>query len=242
MPHRDPPTLAISGYDSSLRTVYSSKSNPNPQIQLIGNISLVLCFLTILRFYKVNKSLMTVHQPILKLLSFKLIVFVIFLQDLIFNFIPTPTGLSSHGTVSPRDIKYGLPSFLVCVEMVIFSAGFHFTFRSRMYHPSERGSDAAMSLPAAAWDAANPSDFLMDIMQLVSTTTATSAKYAQQPSPAYGRISPTATPLVPHGAEQRAMSPLNMPPGYTGPRDQPEYSYEGAADHLGVDTAYRPQH
>ncbi|EKG10592.1 hypothetical protein MPH_12450 [Macrophomina phaseolina MS6] len=210
-------------------------------IQLIGNVSLSFCFITIVRFYGKNKSRMTVHQPVLKLVSFKLIVFVIFLQSLVFNFIPTPTGLSSNGTVSPRDIKYGIGSFLVCVEMVFFAIGFHFSFRSRMYHPSERDTNKAMSFGAAVFDAANPSDLVMDIMQMFSTQkTAKYAPQSQHPRPdKYAQRSPSAHPLVPQNVVQRPISPLHMPSQQSSPQEPPMYYDAGNLHYLGTDTAYK---
>ncbi|KAF9636100.1 putative duf300-domain-containing protein [Lasiodiplodia theobromae] len=222
-------TILIIAQEASTATgTYCAASNSihfgHIWITVIGSISLVVCFMTILRFYKVNKHLMTVHKPLAKLASFKLIVFVIFLQNLVFNFIPTPKGLSSNGTVSPRDIKYGLPSFLVCVEMVFFSFFFHFSFRSRLYHPSERGTGAAMSLPAAAFDAINPSDLVMDIAQMF-TTGPVAAGYMRTQSPAaFAQNSPAMHPLVPPaGGADRPVSPVSMPPPYERPYD-PAYS------------------
>ncbi|EOD52494.1 putative duf300-domain-containing protein [Neofusicoccum parvum UCRNP2] len=208
-------------------------------IVVIGSASLVVCFMTILRFYKENKALMTIHKPMLKLLSFKLVVFVIFVESLIFNFIPTPTGLSSNGTVSPRDIKYGIPSFLVCFEMIFFSLLFHFTFRSRMYHPSQRGGSSSMTVLAAAWDAANPSDLIRDIAEMFSSDKSSRYEPARGSSPMFDQRSPSAHPLVQPTGPPRTMSPLNMPSTYGSPTGQPE-NPAGYGQHLGVDTSYSP--
>ncbi|OJD38123.1 uncharacterized protein BKCO1_500068 [Diplodia corticola] len=221
-------TILIIAQEASTATgTYCAASNSihfgHIWITLISNISLVACFLTIVRFYTANKHLMAVHKPLAKLLSFKLIVFVIFLQTLVFNFVPTPAGLSRNGTLSPRDVKYGLPSALVCLEMAAFAFFFHYSFRSRMYHPDERGhAGPCMSFAAACVDAANPSDLVMDIAQMfrpdqagagaaggyVRTTEAEAESY---------RNSPSVHPLVtPQGAPARPVSPFDMPSAYEG--------------------------
>lgn len=138
---------------------------------MIDNVSLTLCFLAILRFYKVHRPQMAVHSPLLKLLSFKLIVGLLFLQSLVFNFISIPSGLTHDGTLAPRDIKYGIPDFLVCVEMLFFSLFFHLAFRSREYHPEFESGVAGVppvlrkGMGAAALDALNPSDLIAAVVR-----------------------------------------------------------------------------
>lgn len=111
---------------------------------------------------------MTVHKPLLKLLSFKLIVFIIFVQNLVFNFISIPDGLSADDTVAPRDIKYGLPAFLVCVEMVFFSLFFFASFGSRIYHPSKRRPEPREHFLVALFHVLNPADVIRDIAKMFS--------------------------------------------------------------------------
>ncbi|KAL1617169.1 hypothetical protein SLS54_007946 [Diplodia seriata] len=219
-------TILIIAEEASIATgTYCAASNSvhfgHIWITLLGNISLAACFLTIVRFYAANKHLMLVHKPLAKLASFKLIVFVIFLQQLVFNFIHTPAGLSQHGTLSPRDVKFGLPNALVCLEMVVFSLFFHYSFRSRMYHPDMRGhAGPCMSLPAAFVDALNPSDLVMDIAQMFGNQNAAQAQGYVQTAELY-QHSPSVQPLVAPaplagGVPDRAVSPFNMPPAYEG--------------------------
>ncbi|KAF4541982.1 uncharacterized protein LTHEOB_8136 [Lasiodiplodia theobromae] len=157
-------SLATGKYCASSRSVHFA----HIWIVVIGDISLVVCFLAILEFYKTQKAHMTVHKPLLKLLSFKLIVFIIFVQNLVFNFISIPDGLSADDTVAPRDIKYGLPAFLVCVEMVFFSLFFFFSFGSRIYHPSKRHPEPREHFLVALFHVLNPADVIRDIAKMFS--------------------------------------------------------------------------
>ncbi|KAF2087960.1 DUF300-domain-containing protein [Saccharata proteae CBS 121410] len=133
-------------------------------IVIIGSASLTFCFVSILRFYKEYKLSMAAHKPMLKLVSFKLIVFIEFVRSLVFNFLDIPSGLSDNGTLSPRDIKYGIPSVIVVVEMLLFTIFFHYSFRCQMY----KSTDPAMALGAAVVDAANPTDFLKHVARMFS--------------------------------------------------------------------------
>ncbi|KAF7934707.1 uncharacterized protein EAE98_002752 [Botrytis deweyae] len=79
----------------------------------------IIAILALLRFYKSTKSLTAARKPIHKLMAFKGIVFLNFLQSIVFAFLSS--RLSPTNKLTTRDLTDGIPSLLVSLEMVIFS-------------------------------------------------------------------------------------------------------------------------
>jgi hypothetical protein len=70
------------------------------------------------------RSLMKVKRGLSKLLCFKLIVFLRFIQQWIFSLLLSNHAIKTSSSFSYNDILYGIPATLTCVEMVLFSLGF----------------------------------------------------------------------------------------------------------------------
>ena len=64
--------------------------------------------------------------------------------------------------VTYNDLTIGLPACLICIEQVIFSAFFYFTFRSSEYRTvkEQQGSPLEYGMGRAIAEALNPSDLL----------------------------------------------------------------------------------
>lgn len=59
-----------------------------------------------------------------------------------------------------KDLSIGIPAVLVAFEQIFFVIGFHYSFRSREYHESEKSPAKRMSTLRAAAHAYNPYDLL----------------------------------------------------------------------------------
>ena len=109
---------------------------------------------------------MASHKPFWKLVSFKLIVFLNFLQDLIFSFVS-----ANHSVIAKtgpkftfNDLAIGIPNLLVCFEQVLLALMMHYTFRSREYHPNN--GRTRMSTLRAFLDSFNWSDLFLAIARI----------------------------------------------------------------------------
>lgn len=104
------------------------------------------------------------HKPLLKLVSFKLIVFINFVQSIAFGFL----NIDASDKVTGYDIKYGIPAALVAVEQIPFAIFFHYAFRSREYHESMKADLAGprMGTFRAAANAFNPMDLIRGVLKL----------------------------------------------------------------------------
>jgi hypothetical protein len=73
--------------------------------------------------------------------------------------------------VTGKDLSIGIPAVLVAFEQVFFAIGFHFSFRSREYHESEKPSAKRMGILRAAAHAYNPYDLLHGMVHAVVLAT-----------------------------------------------------------------------
>jgi hypothetical protein len=70
--------------------------------------------------------------------------------------------------VTGKDLTIGIPAMLVAFEQVLFAISFHYTFRSREYHESEKPSARRMGIFRAALHAYNPYDLLYGMAHAVT--------------------------------------------------------------------------
>ena len=92
---------------------------------MIGGISVALAFLRLLAFYKRLRPQLTEHNITAKLIAIKGIVFISFVQQIVFTVLESTGTAEPSAKLSYNDIYYGIPSMLICGEMIFF-AFFHF--------------------------------------------------------------------------------------------------------------------
>ncbi|GKT83752.1 DUF300 domain-containing protein [Colletotrichum tofieldiae] len=87
-------------------------------LSIISNVSLTLAIMTVLRLFMQLKSELAHHQPVAKFLSFKLVVSLTFIENIIFWIIRDTGALNPTPTLTDADLRIGIPSMLVCIEML----------------------------------------------------------------------------------------------------------------------------
>ncbi|KAJ5899346.1 hypothetical protein N7495_004090 [Penicillium taxi] len=102
-------------------------------LNIIQLISVFLAISSILRFYKNTKSYMQEQKPLTKLLAFKLIVGLVFLEKIIFTALETKNVLSTSSTMTYADLHIGLPTMIICIQMVPFAFFFHYAYGTGHY-------------------------------------------------------------------------------------------------------------
>jgi hypothetical protein len=70
--------------------------------------------------------------------------------------------------VTGKDLSIGIPALLVAFEQVLFAISFHYSFRSREYHESEKPSVKRIGTFRAAAHAFNPYDLLYGMAHAVT--------------------------------------------------------------------------
>ncbi|KAI9683029.1 MAG: hypothetical protein M1822_006222 [Bathelium mastoideum] len=105
-------------------------------LTLLTNFITALAVMAVIGFYGRLKQPMASHKPLWKLVSFKLVVFLNFIQSLVFNYVSANKSVIAKTGLKFTfdDLYIGIPNLLICFEMVLLSLMMHFTFRSREYH------------------------------------------------------------------------------------------------------------
>ncbi|KAI8654182.1 hypothetical protein NCS56_01374800 [Fusarium sp. Ph1] len=111
-------------------------------LRLISTISLVASVLSILQFYRFLKRHLAHHQPLMKLLSFKIVVFLTFVQGIIFWVLTDKGALKETNTLTFADLHIGIPNMIICIEMVPLSLLFMWAYPWRVYLDSYSIDDA----------------------------------------------------------------------------------------------------
>ena len=142
------------------------------RLLVINSITVSVAVMAILNTYKRLKSEpeFAKHKPLLKLVSFKLIVGINFLQTFVFSILTGQNIIHGSKKVTGKDYTYGIPAILVSVEQIFFAIFFHYSFRSREYHEDmlkEQGM-RKMGIFAAAGHAFNPMDLLEGMFNAVT--------------------------------------------------------------------------
>ncbi|EFQ32419.1 hypothetical protein CGRA01v4_05840 [Colletotrichum graminicola] len=107
-------------------------------LSIISNASLTLALITVLRFFMQLKSQLKEHRPIAKFASFKLVVTLTFLENIIFWILRDTGAMKPTATLTDADLRIGIPSMLICLEMLPIAAFFHHAYT---YSPYVIGSD-----------------------------------------------------------------------------------------------------
>ncbi|KAF2862450.1 DUF300-domain-containing protein [Piedraia hortae CBS 480.64] len=96
--------------------------------------SVTIAMYCLIQFYMQLKDDLSEHKPFLKVVCIKLVIFFSFWQTIAISLLS-----SSHGPLQPtkklgyQDIKVGIPSVLLCIEMAIFAIMHIFAFPYKPY-------------------------------------------------------------------------------------------------------------
>lgn len=123
------------------------------QVNIISIISVALAIGAIIQFYRNVNSYIKKHKAMVKLMAFKSIVGLVFLEKVCFTSFPTQgtrrgltvnqilfTILDSTDTLNPSatmsyaDVHIGLPTMIICIQMVPFAFFFHYAYSTKPYH------------------------------------------------------------------------------------------------------------
>jgi hypothetical protein len=119
--------------ESVMCPVSSKRENAKTAISVVQSVTTVICVVAILRIYRRLKPQLKQKGALSKLVCFKLIIAISIIQTPVF------AGLLSGGVLKPSihisydDWAIGVPAFLSCCEMFIFSIVFVWPFGAKPY-------------------------------------------------------------------------------------------------------------
>ncbi|KAJ1716796.1 organic solute transporter Ostalpha-domain-containing protein [Aspergillus flavus] len=110
-------------------------------LQAITSISTSVAINAILQFYMNMKGYMTKHRPLLKLMVFKLVVGLVLLEKILFLILTSTNVLKTHSTsMTYIDAIMGLPTMVICVQMVPLSFLVLYAYSTKPYEISNSQS------------------------------------------------------------------------------------------------------
>ena len=188
---------------------------PNfPQVVAIQSLAVTIAMYCLIQFYVQlrNTEELAPNQPFLKILAIKLVIFLSFWQS-----VSISVGTSTLQVIRPNeiiaypDLKVGIPSLLLCVEMAIFAILHLWAFPYHPYARHARGSSQGGFLGARAlWDAINIWDVIKGFGRGMRWLFV-GARHRHEARPYRDRASAVAMTTGPHPLHKtRDIHPLGM--------------------------------
>jgi Organic solute transporter Ostalpha len=139
----------------------------------IEAVAVTIAMYSIIQFYYQVRKDIAQHSPLIKVLAIKLVIFLSFWQTIAISLLTSSGAIKPTSKFRTPDIKVGIPSFLLCIEMAFFAFFHLFAFSWRDYTTTSKiyqqelaaGEDPAqyqggfLGIKAIA-DAANPWDII----------------------------------------------------------------------------------
>ena len=117
---------------------------------ILRSISVAAAFINVLRFYSRFKSEFKQHRAFSKLLGIKGIVFLSFIQQIIFTILHSANALNPTSTLSYDDLTFGIPNLLLCAEMILFALLQFYAYNVGPYKASSKQGGPLTALVSAA--------------------------------------------------------------------------------------------
>ncbi|KAJ5168555.1 uncharacterized protein N7482_004149 [Penicillium canariense] len=150
--------VAIAQCITEAAGVYCLESSNRHFAHLWLNIGQVLsvsvAIMSIIRFYAHLKSHMQEHKPLTKFLAFKMVIGLVFLEKLIFLILHSTNALKESSTLSYADVYIGIPTMIICIQMVPFAFFFHYAYTTTPYRVSNSRARSGTSQGYSAVDEA----------------------------------------------------------------------------------------
>ncbi|KAI9665145.1 MAG: hypothetical protein M1831_002155 [Alyxoria varia] len=118
-------------------------------VQLFEGAAVGLAMYCIIQFYAQIRDHIAEHRPFLKLLSIKLVIFFCFWQNFLISFIST--SFTPTKKINYPDVKVGIPSMLLTLEMAIFAVLHLWSFPWRKPYSLRNHNFDAVTAPGSGF-------------------------------------------------------------------------------------------
>ncbi|RKP12905.1 organic solute transporter subunit alpha/Transmembrane protein, partial [Piptocephalis cylindrospora] len=139
----------------------------NLWLTIIQTISVTISLYALIQLYMTIKKDIAKHKPLIKFLSVKGIVFLVFWQALLISMLSAADVIKPSEFWSADAIANGISSFLLCVEMVPFAIIHHKAFPATPYKVESKGGEVGKIQVRGPWaamvDSLNPADLVWEI-------------------------------------------------------------------------------
>lgn len=102
---------------------------------VIEGCAVTIAMYCLVQFYVQLRENLASHKPFLKILAIKLVIFLSFWQTFLVSILTSPalSVVKPSSMIAYPDLKVGVPSLLLCIEMAIFSIFHLFAFPYQPY-------------------------------------------------------------------------------------------------------------
>ncbi|KAI1926149.1 hypothetical protein LOZ65_002647 [Ophidiomyces ophidiicola] len=90
-------------------------------VMVIEATCVTIAMYCLVQFYIHLKADLSTYSPFLKILAIKLVIFLSFWQEIAISFLTSSGAIKPSRQMALPDIKIGIPSTLICIEMAIFA-------------------------------------------------------------------------------------------------------------------------
>ncbi|PYH90706.1 hypothetical protein BO71DRAFT_401974 [Aspergillus ellipticus CBS 707.79] len=126
---------------------------------IIKNLSVSIAVASAVKFYMQMKSYMEGSRAMAKLLAFKLIVGLVFFEDILFTILRSANVLKANSVMTYTDITMGLPTMIICIQMVPLACFFHFAYSVTPYSGISKGTFSSSYQPVADFEVKKPTKY-----------------------------------------------------------------------------------
>lgn len=121
---------------------------------VIEGVAVTIAMFFLIQFYVQLREDLAPHRPFLKVVAIKLVVFLAFWQTFTISILTSATFnvVTPTTTIAYPDLKVGIPSLLLCIEMAIFAFMHLFAFP---YQPYKKGTEVS-KYPISASGTSSP--------------------------------------------------------------------------------------
>ncbi|KAF4634317.1 hypothetical protein G7Y89_g3797 [Cudoniella acicularis] len=117
---------------------YFRTLQPKGWVLVIESVAVTIAMFCLIQFYVQLRLDLSAHSPFIKVIAIKLVIFLSFWQTFLISILTSATFNVVHTTASLAypDLKVGVPSLLLCIEMAIFAILHIFAFPYKPYMKS----------------------------------------------------------------------------------------------------------
>ncbi|OQE40163.1 hypothetical protein PENCOP_c006G03975 [Penicillium coprophilum] len=108
---------------------------------VIESVSVTIAMYCLIQFYHQTSQDIKQHQPFLKILSIKLVIFLSFWQSTLISLLVSEGAISATDKIAMNDLKVGLPELMINCEMAIFAILHLWAFSWKSYTLANQSSE-----------------------------------------------------------------------------------------------------
>ncbi|KAL1301494.1 hypothetical protein AAFC00_005738 [Neodothiora populina] len=125
-------------------------------VMVFEGVAVTFAMFFLIQFYLQLKRDLAEHKPFLKVICIKMVIFFSFWQSLLISFLSSSGALKTSDKLASQDIKIGIPSMLLCIEMAIFAVMHLFAFPWREYDLTSKSNANPILAAGSGWSGPKP--------------------------------------------------------------------------------------